>query len=254
MKKIYLALAFMLFLSGCATTSLQTSVKMTNSLFLLPVSQDKKIVFLNIKNTSGKTINIQDPLSESLAQKGYIITTDPAKATYILNANILYCDKKRENNAGTAGSVAGGIGASVGAYNTGSMTSTIGIGLLSAGIGALAGKLTEDVIWQMQVDIKIQELANHQVRTHKINSQGQASVSDSKTAGFLNSMSGGIHNDERHGNLNSNSQTAQSQEFLSNYIDSTTMIFAEAYKMRLTLEEAIPVLEESIANQISGLF
>ena len=47
---------------------------------------------------------------------------------------------------------------------------------------------------------------------------------------------------------------AQSQSFETDYIEHKTMMFSEATKMRLTLEEATPILEKQISNQIVGLF
>ena len=56
---------------------------------------------------------------------------------------------------------------------------------------------------------------------------------------------------------NSNLQwslNAQSQSFETDYIEHKTMMFSEATKMKLTLEEATPILEKQIANQVVGLF
>lgn len=47
------SLVAMSLLTGCVTTQLQTSATMTQSIFLDPVAKDKKIIFLNVRNTSG---------------------------------------------------------------------------------------------------------------------------------------------------------------------------------------------------------
>ncbi|WP_416861759.1 complement resistance protein TraT, partial [Helicobacter ganmani] len=39
-----------------------------------------------------------------------------------------------------------------------------------------------------------------------------------------------------------------------NYSEKSTTLFAEATKLNLTLQEAIPVLEDKISTQISGIF
>ncbi|EAI4556798.1 conjugal transfer protein TraT, partial [Campylobacter jejuni] len=106
-------------LTGCLTTTLQTNATMSQSIFLDPVAKEKRIVFLNIKNTSGHDVNLEPKLRSALEAKGYKVIDDPDKANYILSTNILYCDKKQENNA-VGGAVAGGAtGVAVSGYNGG---------------------------------------------------------------------------------------------------------------------------------------
>ena len=123
MKKIRnltlsIVLASTLF-SGCATTQLQTNVRMSQSVFIDPVKKELRTVFISSKNTSGQPINLEQSLSNELQAKGYKIVDDPDEATYILMVNVLYCDKKQENNALGAGVAAGAIGAGVSGYNNG---------------------------------------------------------------------------------------------------------------------------------------
>ncbi len=44
--------------SGCATTELQTSSKMIQSVFINPVKKELRTVFLSSKETSGQKINL----------------------------------------------------------------------------------------------------------------------------------------------------------------------------------------------------
>ncbi|QDF27815.1 complement resistance protein TraT [Halarcobacter anaerophilus] len=243
-----------LFFSGCATTELQTNAKMTQSIFVNPVAKNKRIIFVSSRNTSGKNINLESSILSQLKAKGYKIVDDPEQATYILMLNVLYCDKKQESNAAGGALAAGAAGAGVAGYNTRSAGSTIGVGLGTALIGGLISKALEDTIYQMQVDILIREKAKGKVYTSTGNLSGQANVNDSTKAGFLNGFGGSVRNTNATGQLNSNMANSSAQHYETNYIEHRTMLFAEATKMDLTLEEATPILEKQISSQITGLF
>ncbi|WP_418186293.1 complement resistance protein TraT [Aliarcobacter vitoriensis] len=243
-----------LFFSGCATTELQTNAKMTQSVFINPVKKELKTVFVSTRNTSGQKINLESTIISELQAKGYKVVDDPDAATYVLLTNVLYCDKKQENNAGAGALGAGAVGAGVAGYNHGGAGGSIAAGLGAALIGGLIAKATEDTIFQMQVDIVIREKAKGPVYASNSNVAGQSSVNDSKKAGFMNSFGGSVKDANSTGKLNSNMANAQTQSFEADYIEHKTMMFAEATKMKLTLEEATPILEQQISNQISGLF
>lgn len=240
--------------TGCATSELQTNAKMTQSVFISPVKKELMTIFISSKNTSGQKINLENTIVNELEAKGYKVVDDPDAATYVLMVNVLYCDKKQENNAAGGALGAGALGAGISGYNHGGSAATIGIGLGAALIGGLIGKATEDTIYQMQVDIMIREKAKGTVYASNSTASGQASVSDSKKSGFMNSFAGGAKDVNATGKLNSNTASANTQHFEADYIEHKTMMLAEATKMRLTLEEATPILEKQISNQIAGLF
>lgn len=240
--------------TGCATTELQTNAKMTQSVFINPVAKSKRLIFVSSKNTSGQKINLENTMINELQAKGYTIVDDPEQATYILMMNVLYCDKKQENNAAAGALGAGALGAGVAGYNGHSTGGTIGIGLGAALVGGLVAKATEDTIFQMQVDIVIREKAKGTVMASNVTANGQASVNDSRKAGFVNSFGGQVKDVNASGHLNSNTASANAQHYETDYIEHKTMLFAEATKMNLTLPEATPILERQISNQIAGLF
>lgn len=240
-------------LTGCLTTELQTSATMSQSIFLNPVAKDKKIVFLNIKNTSGHDVNLEKKLANLLESKGYTLTDDPQMATYILSTNILYCDKQNENHTVGAAAAGGATGIAISGYNNNSTTGIIASGALGALAGGVLGKLTEDTIWQMQVDINIKQIADGKVLTTNQTVQGQADVKNNSRSGFFNTFGGDIKGDKV-GKLNSNQVNNTEQVYEGKYIDYNTTILAEAVKTGLTLPEATPILEDKVANQIVGLF
>ena len=248
-----IALASVLF-SGCATTELQTNAKMTQSVFINPVAKDKRLIFVSSRNTSGQQINLEKTILNELETKGYTVVDDPEMATYVLMMNILYCDKKQENNAAAGAVGAGALGAGIGAYNNNGLGASAGIGLGAALVGGLIAKATEDTIFQMQVDIVIREKAKGTVSTSSVTANGQARVTDSSKAGFVNGFGGPVRDTNATGHLNSNMASANTQSYESDFIEHKTMMLAEATKMRLTLQEATPILERQISNQIAGLF
>ncbi|EKJ5775032.1 complement resistance protein TraT [Campylobacter coli] len=240
-------------LTGCLTTTLQTNATMSQSIFLDPVAKEKRVVFLNIKNTSGHEVNLEPKLRSALEAKGYKIVDDPDKATYILSTNVLYCDKKQENNVAGGAAAAGATGVAISGYNGGGAGGMVAAGAAGALVGGLLGKLTEDTIWQMQVDINIKQKSDGKVLTSSGNVSGQANVRDQKASGFLNSFGGSIRSDKV-GQLNSNQINSTQQTYEGKYIEKNSIIFAEAVKTGLKLPEATPILENKIATQIAGLF
>lgn len=248
------AVGLMMIFAGCATSELQTSSKMSQSVFINPVAKSKRLIFVSSKNTSGQKINLEKTIISELEAKGYTVVDDPEMATYVLLTNVLYCDKKQENNA-TGGALAGGVaGAGVSGYNNNSGGQMVGAAIGTAVVGGLLAKLTEDTIYQMQVDIVIREKSNSTVAASNITASGQAGVSDSNKAGFVNSFGGDVKDVNATGHLKSNIANANSQEYETNFIEHKTTLFAEATKMDLTLAQATPILERQISVQIAGLF
>lgn len=242
-------------LTGCMTTQLQTQVKTTKTIFLNPVKKSQRIVYVDIKNTSGADIDVLMPLIErKLQARGYKLTDDPDNAKYVLLANVLFANDKKENNA-AGGAVAGAaIGGSVAGYNNNGAGGMVLAGVAGAAIGGLLSSMTEDTIYQMVVDVSIREKTDFKVYSSKNTSVGDANIRDGKAAGFMNSFSGDVRNKNGGGKMDSNISETSNQHYETNYIDNRTRIFAEATRKDLQLDEALPILEKKIASQIAGIF
>ncbi len=252
-KMIFTSVLAMSLLSGCLTTSLQTNSTMSQSIFLDPVAKEKRVVFLNIKNTSSCQIHLEHKLKSSLEAKGYQISDDLENSTYILSTNVLYCDKKQENNTAGGALAGGAVGAGISAYNSSSAGGAIAAGAAGALLGGLLAKMSEDTIYQMQVDVNIKQKIQNKVLNQNTNINSQASVRDKKASGFLNSFGGNVRN-EKVRQLNANLASSTQQSYESDYVERSTIILAEAVKTGLKLEEASEILEDKIAAQIAGLF
>ncbi len=251
---MWIPLLCILAFGGCVTTTMQTKATMSQSIFIDPVAKSKQTIFVAMRNTSGQEIDLESKILHKLQSKGYTIVDDPDNANFILQANVLYCDIKQENNAVGAGVLGGAVGAGVGGYNHHSTTGTVVGGLAGAAAGALLGKLTEDTIFQMQVDINVRQRVEGGTLNEVGTASGQSSVRDGRRAGLLNSFGGNAASTQGGGKLNANQIQTTNQIYTSNYSEKSTTLFAEATKLNLTLQEAIPVLEDKISTQISGIF
>lgn len=243
--------------SGCATTELQTQTKMTQSIFLDPVKKEQKTVFLSIKNTSGQDMSqLESKIAAKLSSKGYKIIDDPETAKYVLMTNVLFANNLKEANAASAGINGAVVGGVMGAINSGGNgNSALGAALIVGGVSAIAGKLTEDEIYRMVTDVVVRDRKDTKVYTTINTAQGQSSIGQESRSGFMNSFAGQIKsNDGAGGKLSDNTTNQKVQQIETNYIEHKTRIFSEAVKMHLKLDEALPILIDKMAEQISGIF
>ena len=98
-------------LSGCsaihtsvAKKDLDIQTKMSESIFLDPVAPEKRIVFVQVRNTSDKPGIILEPaIKQAILANGYRITDNPDEAYYMLQANVLKAgraDRRSERHGG----------------------------------------------------------------------------------------------------------------------------------------------------------
>jgi len=144
---------------------------MSESIFLEPVAPVKRVVFIQLRNTSDKqNFNIEQELKAAIRAKGYRVIDDPEKAHYKLLAQILNVSKTDptaaeaaldEGYGGAGGILAGGT---AGALVGGALGDSEGA-LIGAGIGALIGGIaetvssasTKDVMFVAITDIQVSE-------------------------------------------------------------------------------------------------
>src|SRR3990172_1467068 len=170
----HLAVAFLIVLSvstmfGCAATqvaiekrNLDVQTKMSDLIFLDPVGTDKKTVFIDIKNTSDKEVNILQDLTAAIAGKGYRVVQDPNQAHYLLQGNILSVGKVDPSAlqsvmaGGYGGAMFGGVvGAGIGAATGQSWGSMAAGGIIGGIAETVTGALVKDVYYAMITDVQI---------------------------------------------------------------------------------------------------
>jgi len=237
-----IGLAALLYLNGCAAVqtgikyrNLETQTKMSNTVFLDPVSDDKKTVWLDIKNTSDQQLDLMK-VNALVAARGFRVVTDPEKAHYRLQGNILHAGKttvtaaERTLLSGYGGALVGmGAGAAIGAAS-GSIPGMYGGAIGGAIVGGLAeviaNSLVAAVTYVVVADIQLSEYSEkliHQRETGNMN-QGDSA------------------------------QVYQSSRDESHWKRYRTRVVATAVKVNLAFEEARPALEENLARSIAGMF
>lgn len=226
-------------LSGCAATntliqhgSLQTSTKMSSTIFLPPQATQNKVIYVQVKNTSDQNMDIQTLLTQDLQAKGYTIASDVNQADQVLQVNILQVGETTASNIGSmlsdgfGGAVAGaalGAGVSSNALAGGAAGGIIG-GLTTT----VANSLVKDVVYSVTTDVQISVKLPEGVKaTQNVQSalqQGTGTVS---------------------------STTYSTQTNMQQY---QTRVISWADQVNLDFEDAAPVLEKNLAQSIANIF
>lgn len=157
-------------LASCAATevalshkNLDTQTKLSKTIFLDPVANSQKTVFLVVKNTSDQDIDITSPLKANFQSHGYRVMNAPANAHYVLQVNVLSASKMSKSasekalGGGFGSAVAGGLtGATVGSFSGNSNVALAG-GLVGGVAGLVADSLIKNVNYTLITDIQITE-------------------------------------------------------------------------------------------------
>lgn len=232
------AMGVLLSIYGCAATTtairysdLDVQTKMSTTIFLDPVAPNEKTVFIQLRNTSDKQLNIDPQIKGAIAAKGYKIETDPSKAHYILQANVLQVGKtdasalEQSQMAGFGGVAAGvAAGAVLGGSRAGA-GAVVG-GLAAGAAEGILGSLVKVVYFSMITDVQISERV-------------KGPVSQQFKA------------DLKQGTSSTTTQTSASTSNMKRY---QTRIISSARKVNLEFAEALPHLEQGLVNSISGTF
>src|SRR3990170_4390552 len=159
-------------LVGCAATqtmiskrNLDVQTKMSNTVFLNPVEDSQKTVYIQVKNTSDKpNFHIDGKIKVSLESKGYKIVTSLNNAHYLLQANILQVGKvdptaaERMFLGGYGSSIqAIGAGVAVGALAGGRPGGMLAGGLIGGIVDTVASAAVKDVTYTVITDLQISE-------------------------------------------------------------------------------------------------
>lgn len=237
---LFILLFALSLISGCAATSvslakkdLDVQTKMSDTIFLDPVSPDKKTIYIQVRNTSDKqNFDIETSIKSAIEAKGYKVIQDPDAAHFHLLANVLSVAKASPTAAESAlnngyggevvaGAVAGGLatesykGAAVG-------------GILAAGVSVVANSLVKDVTFMAVTDIQLAEKAKAGVIVRQDNRQD------------IKQGIGG-------GSRQVSSEVSDRKKF-------RTRIVSTANKVNLEYAEAAPQLTAGLTRSITGLF
>ena len=216
---------------------LQHSVRMSDSVFLPPVEDKQKVVYVQVHNASGATnIGLHHAIARVLQNNGYRLTTHPKAAHAILQVNIKQLGKTSVAAANAA--LGGGFGSALSGALTGVATVAalggtnasgyVGAGLLAGAGSYVADNLVKDVhfslVADVQVTVKLAKGVHASTDTVSHVMQGSAT----KTVVHI------------HGNAHS--------------VQYRTRIVATADKANLAFDTAKPVLVQSLASSIASIF
>lgn len=201
-KVLVLLVAVAFFTSGCAHmitaiehADMQTKLKMTNTIFLDPVTKAKnRTVYVAVGNTSEMqevdTGTLQNLLSSKLAAKGYQIVNDPTQAGYIVQINVLYMDYVRQTGtkegAYTGALAGGGLGAIIGQSRDTSIALGLIGGLVGGLGGALIGKAVKVETYAGTIDVQIQERTDRPVVGQIVTNAAQGTATTIQTKQEIN--------------------------------------------------------------------
>lgn len=107
-RKSLFILSLGVILSGCGIdpgsnqTALESSIKMSQPIFLPPFLGDTKQVYIEAQDATGQDVRILSLLQQNLQAKGFTITQDSKDADAILEANILQAGKMSSSNLQSA--------------------------------------------------------------------------------------------------------------------------------------------------------
>ena len=237
-KLVLLVLSISIFISGCgaATTAiekrnLEVQTKMSDTVFLEPVSPEKQIVYLKVRNTTDKDVEVEEQIRKAFESKEFKVVSNPDEAYFMIQANILQVgrtDATSTNSALQSGFGGGLVEAGVSAA-TGGSGDNIGIG---AAVGAVAGlianNMVKDIYYSMITDVEIRQrpAINEKIVQVEDNYSEQGTTSTVSQNVNTNDVQWKIYR---------------------------TRVVSVANQVNLQFEEAQPELQKGIAKSLSGL-
>ena len=236
-----LIIGFAANLISCAATqtalehrSLATETRLSKTIFLDPVADKQKTVYVSIKNTSDQEIDISKQVTGKLITKGYQVVTNPNLAHYLLQANILKVGKM--NQATSRAILSSGYGSAIESIGAGAAfgvltndaNATIAGGLAGGLLDMTSQALIKAVNYTMITDVQISERVGAGVK-----------VSENFSANLENGT---------------RSNTSQTYAKTSNYQRFRTRIVSNADKVNLNFADARPALEHGLTKAIAGIF
>ena len=234
-------------MAGCAAVhtsvakrNLDVQTRMSDAVFLDPVSPDKRTVFIQVRNTSDKpNFDLEGPIRNAISAKGYQVLDDPEAAQFKLQAQILSVSKTSVTAAEAAlnggyGAPLVGIlaGATAGVATGGSSQNMAVAGVAGAIVGGLvetiANAAVQDVFYVAITDVQLSQKARSGVTGQRdLQVDASQGIGGSETTTF--------------------SEVTSEKRY-------RTRVMSTANKVNLKYEEAAPELNAGLTRVLAGLF
>ena len=242
--------ALVTLMTGCAAVhtsiakrNLDVQTRMSDAVFLDPVSPDKRTVFIQVRNTSDKpNFDIEGPIRSAISAKGYRVLDDPEAAHFKLQAQILSVSKASVTAAESA--LQGGYGApltgilagATAGVATGGSTQNMAVAGVAGVAGAIVGGLVETV-----VNAAVQDVFFVAITDVQLSQKARAGVTGQRDLEVDASQGIG------------GSETTTFSE-VTNEKRYRTRVMSTANKVNLKYEEAAPELNAGLTRVLAGLF
>lgn len=243
--KIVVLMSVCTLLVGCGAThtainkrKLDVQTKMSSSIFLDPITSDRKTVYLQIRNTSDKSeLDLEHSIAEAMAVKGYTRVMAPEQAQVLLQTNVLQvgrsdlraADHALNQGFGAAlgGAVAGAAVGSLASRNDNGRGVIVG-GLVGASVATVTDAIIQDVVYVVIADVQISERVGNSVTVKE------------KTRSRLKQGTNGVRE-----------MTSTEKVEWKRY---QTRVVATANKVNLKFKQAVPELAQGLTRSITGVF
>ncbi len=239
-SRLVIVLGASVVLSGCAATqtalahrNLEVSSRMSETIFLDPVTERQRTIYVQVRNTSDQPLNtthIAQELSQALLAKGYQMVA-PDQAHYVLQANVLAIGKMDEAAAQSA--LQAGFG---GALMGMTLASTAHASLRAVAGGAMAGGLGEMLADTLVKNVTYSAITDIQISEAMVPTANGNSVHGALESGAVKKPS---------------SATTQNSGRWSHY---RTRMVSTANQVNLAFDAALPQLQNQWVHALSGLF
>lgn len=244
--------------TGCSQTvsaiqnrELTVQAKMSETIFLNPeILEKKKKVYIRFTNTSdAQEIDISQPLRQLIAGKGMTIVDKASQADYFVTVNLLYMGLEREDLTAD-GMLAGGFGGVL-AGSAIASNNNQGVGGLIGGLGGMAAGAAigsmfkiDEYVGAMDVQIKEPAPKGFKATVTESNNDG---TNSSKTKGSILSSGSTTH-------TNTAKNRTVVTEVEDTRADHRTRIVATAKQTNMNKSEAMKIVANRLATQVSGMF
>jgi len=263
-----LALAGVTSLSGCAAMDsalnhgdLSVQTHMSETVFLDPVPPSAKTIYVSARNTSDHPeVDIRGPLTQAISARGYQVVSDPNRAHYMLQVNILQIgpiqanDQSRLLEASYGEPLLGaGAGAALGSVlSHGNGGAALGAGLAIGVATFAANQMFKDVSFAATTDIQLSERPMKGAKVYQ--HTGSVSAQENRSAHVELIDSGPFSAAATGGSTYNGRFKAQSTNEISKFKQYQIRNVAYADKMNLRFEEASPILISKLTSSLSNLF
>lgn len=244
--------------SGLSVNGVDLEVKMSANVFIPPlappVPEARRRIYVVGTNTStvhSANDRLQPLLLQQLARRGYVVTNNPADAHYMLLYNVLYVGKE-VRDLSTVTALATGVGGAAVAATVGRRSEVIqnaGIGgLVGTVTGAVTGHYFETNTYELVVDLQIRE-RQPAVPPPLAPAEAQRLAADQAFRQVNAAL--GLADSQLEFTAATDRHTPASPDSWQLY---NSQVVGFASKLRLTFQDAEPLLFQAMAREMSGIF